>query len=378
MTWGRGPTLLVAAAVTLAVAVTAGYALTRRSAPASAATATAAVTRGTVTVDASAAGTVNVVTTRGLSFSMSEQVTEVDVKVGDQVTAGQTLAKIDATTAQQGVSAAQQQVTAAQDNLTKAQQPPPSTVCTVAFESPSPSPSPSRPKPSASARPSASPSARPSRTPSRCATGGTGGGTGSARDALGAAQVQFNNAQLALLQAQQRLAGTVLVAPVAGKVLSVAGTVGSQERPGGTGFIVLGNVNDTAVQAMFSETDVAHLAVGQPASITLPNRPDPVTGKVSQISPAGTTSGRLVRYGVLIAFDQVPPDLLFGQSASVRVTTAQASGVLRVPTSAVTGGGTVTVRVGKRDEKRTVQLGLRGDQYTEIKSGLNEGEQVVL
>ena len=154
--------------------------------------------------------------------------------------------------------------------------------------------------------------------------------------------------------------------------------MGSQERPGGTGFIVLGNVNDTAVQAMFSETDVAHLAVGQPASITLPNRPDPVTGKVSQIAPAGTTSGRLVRYGVLIAFDQVPPDLLFGQSASVRVTTAQTSGVLRVPTSAVTGGGTVTVRVGKRDEKRTVQLGLRGDQYTEIKSGLSEGEQVVL
>src|SRR5207249_2145579 len=114
-------------------------------------------------------------------------------------------------------------------------------------------------------------SARPSRTPSRCTTGGTGG-TGSGRDALGAAQVQLNNAQLALLQAQQRFAGTVLVAPVAGKVLSVAGTVGSQERPGGTGFIVLGNVNDTAVQAMFSETDVAHLAVGQPASITLPNR----------------------------------------------------------------------------------------------------------
>jgi multidrug efflux pump subunit AcrA (membrane-fusion protein) len=370
MTWGRRPTLLVVAAVALAAAGTAGYALTRRSGPASAAASTAAVTRGTVTVDASAAGTVNVVTTRGLSFSMSEQVTEVDVKVGDQVTAGQTLAKVDATTAQQGVSAAQQQLTAAQDNLTKAQQPTPSSVCTVAFESPSPSPS---PRPSASARPSPSPSARPSRSPSRCATGGTG----TARDALGAAQVQLNNAQLALLQAQQRLAGTVLVAPIAGRVLSVAGTVGSQERPGGTGFIVLADVRDTAVQAMFSEADVAHLAVGQPASITLPSRPDPVTGKVSQIAPAGTTSGRLVRYGVLIAFDQVPPDLLFGQSASVRVTTAQATGVLRVPTTAVTGG-TVTVRVGGRDEKRTVEVGLRGDQYTEIRSGLSEGEQVVL
>jgi multidrug efflux pump subunit AcrA (membrane-fusion protein) len=373
MTWGRRPTLLVVAAVALAVAVTAGYALTRRSRPASAAATTATVSRGTVTVGASAAGTVNVVTTRGLSFSMSEVVTEVDIKVGDPVTAGQTLARIDATTANQQVSAAQQQLSAAQDNLTKAEQPP-ATTCTVAFvEQSSPSPSPSRPKPSASTRPSPSPSARPSRTPARCTTGGTGG-----RDALGSAQQQLNNAQLALRQAQQRLAGTVLTAPIAGKVLSVAGTVGSQERPGGTGFIVLGDVHDTAVQAQFSEADVAHLAVGQPATITLPNRTDPVAGKVSQISPAGTVSGRLVRYGVLVAFDAVPADLLFGQSASVQVTTAEATGVLRIPTSAVTGGGTVTVRVGGRDQRRSVETGLRGDQYTEIRSGLSEGEQVVL
>ena len=378
MTWGRRPTLLVVAAVALAVAVTAGYALTRRSRPAAAAATTAAVTRGTVTVGASAAGTVNIVTTRGLSFAMSEVVTEVDVKVGDQVAAGQTLARIDATTAQQQVTAAQQQVTSAGDNLTKAEQPPAPATCPVAFEQPGPSPSPSRPQPSASTRPSPSPSARPSRTPARCTTTGGTGGRNASGDALASAQQQLNNAQLALRQAQQRLAGTVLTAPIAGKVLSVSGTVGSQERPGGTGFVVLGDVHDTAVQAQFSEADVAHLALGQPATITLPNRTDPVSGKVSQISPAGTTSGRLVRYGVLIAFDEVPADLLFGQSASVQVTTAQAAGVLRVPTSAVTGSGTVTVRAGGRDQRRTVAVGLRGDQYTEIRSGLNEGEQVVL
>jgi len=355
--------------------------MTRRSRPVSAAATTGTVTRGTVTVGASAAGTVNVVTTRGLSFSMSEAVTEVDVKVGDQVTAGQTLAKIDATTAQQQVTAAQQQLTSAQDNLTKANQTPAATTCTVAFlvgpsRSASPSPSPSQPRPSASTRPAPSPSARPSRSAAGCNTGGTGG-RNAGGDPLASAQQQLNNAQLAVRQAQQRLAGTVLVAPIAGKVLSVGGTVGSQERPGGTGFIVLGDVHDTAVQAQFSEADVAHLAVGQPATITLPNRTDPLSGKVSQTSPAGTVSGRLVRYGVLIAFDAVPDDLLFGQSASVQVTTARADGVLRVPTSAVTGG-TVTVRAGGRDQRRTVEIGLRGDQYTEIKSGLSEGEQVVL
>ncbi|OLB77241.1 MAG: hypothetical protein AUI14_16745, partial [Actinobacteria bacterium 13_2_20CM_2_71_6] len=294
---------------------------------------------------------------------------ELDVKVGDAVTAGQILARIDSTAAQDSVNAAQQQVTAAQNNLTKAQAPT-VTTCAVSLllhETPSPSPSPSA---------SPSPAAASPRPSAKCPIGGTGNRGGTV-DSLASAQQQLNNAQLALRQAQQRLAGTVLSAPIAGRVISVAGTVGSQERPGGTGFVVLGDVADTEVQAQFSEADVAHLAVGQPATITLPNRTEPVAGKVAQISPAGTTSGRLVRYGVLVAFDAVPDGLLFGQSADVAVTTAQATGVLCVPSSAVTGG-TVTVRAGGRDQRRSVSVGLRGDRYTEIKAGISEGEQVVL
>ncbi len=379
----------VAAAVALAVAVTVGYALTGRHAPVAAAATTATVTRGTVTATASAAGTVAVVSTRGLSFGTTAVVTELDVKVGDPVSAGQVLARLDSAAAQDAVDAAVQQVNTAQTNLTKAEQTPSPSTCTVAYLidpspiDPSPSPSPSA-RPSGRPSPSTPPSARPSRSaggggssPRSCSTTGTGSRGGSGGDALAAAQQQFNNAQLALLQAQQRLAGCVLTAPIAGRVISIAGTVGSQARSGSNGFIVLGDVQDTEVQAQFSEADVASLAVGQPATITLPNRTEPVTGKVTLISPVGTASGRLVRYGVQIAFDTVPADLLFGQSAAVAVTTAQATGVLYVPSSAVTGG-TVTVRAGGRDQRRTVVVGLRGDRYTEIRSGLDEGEQVVL
>jgi HlyD family secretion protein len=161
-------------------------------------------------------------------------------------------------------------------------------------------------------------------------------------------------------------------------VLSVGGVVGAQQTPGGSGFIVLGGVTDTAVRAEFSEADVARLAVGQSATITLPNQDGKeLTGKVSQIDPAGTTSGRLVRYGVLVAFDAVPDDLLLGQSANVAVTTASATDVLYVPSAAV-AGDTVTIRADGRDQRRTVQVGLRGDQYTEIRSGLAAGDELVL
>jgi RND family efflux transporter MFP subunit len=197
------------------------------------------------------------------------------------------------------------------------------------------------------------------------------------------AEQQLTNAKLALQLAQDKLAGTTITAPVAGKVLSVAGTVGAQQTPGGSGFIVLGGLTGIAVWAQFAEADVARLAVGQAATITLPNQAGKqVTGKVSQIDPAGTASGRLVRFGVEVAFDDVPTGLLLGQSANVAVVTASATGVLYALSTAVTGAqngaGTVTVRSGGRNEQRAVRVGLRGDQYTEIQSGVSDGEELVV
>jgi HlyD family secretion protein len=428
--------------ISIGVVVLAAAALTTvlltgqdKATPKTAASTVSVVKRGTVAVTASAAGTIQAAATRGLSFSMTGTVTELDVKAGDTVTAGQVLAKIDNTDAQTAVDTAQTQVNSAQDALTKAESTASATPTTASggscqlagYTSSSPSPS-STPTTSPTVSPTTSP--RASTSPKASSTGrtGTGGSTGggstsrstcgtstgggstgggstgggstgggstgggstggsrtgggSTTDSVFSAQQQLNNAELALQQAQQKLAGTVITAPIAGKVLSVAGVVGSTESPGSSGFIVLGGVSDTEVTASFTESDVAHLAVGQPTSITLPDRTgQPYTGKVSQVSPVGTTSGQLVRYAVLIAFDQVPADLLFGQSANVAVTTQSVSDVLYVSSSAVTGiqngTGTVTVRSGGHDQQVAVHIGLRGDQYTEIQSGLTQGQSVV-
>lgn len=408
----------ITGAVALAALVAAGFTTLASGAgtPKAVASSTAQVRRGTVSTVASSAGTVIASATRGLSFSMSGTVTELTVKAGDQVSAGQVLARIDDTDAQSAVADAQTQVDAARDALTRAEQaasptPTPS-ACSViapagdvvATGDPTPSPSPS---PSTRASGSGTGSGSGSGTgtgstpgwgsgsggpgtagSSGDCTGGTartGGGRGT--DAIYTAQQQLNNANLALTQAKRKLDGTVISAPIAGRVLSVAGTVGSTESPGSGGFIVLGNAADTQVSAAFTETDVAHLAVGQAAAITLPDQDDKqFTGKVAQVSPAGTTSDRLVKYTVLIAFDQPPDDVLYGQSATVVVTTDSVSDVLCVPSNAVVditagadgGTGMVTVRADGHDTPRTVRIGLRGDQYTEIRSGLALGDTVVI
>jgi multidrug efflux pump subunit AcrA (membrane-fusion protein) len=121
------------------------------------------------------------------------------------------------------------------------------------------------------------------------------------------------------------------------------------------------------VTARFSEADVARLAVGQPATVTLPNQDGKeLKRKVSQIDPAGTVSNRLVTYGVTIGFDQPEADLLLGQSANVAVVTSSATDVLYLPSTDVSGT-TVTIRSGGQDH-----------QYTEVTAGLREGDEVVV
>jgi HlyD family secretion protein len=193
----------------------------------------------------------------------------------------------------------------------------------------------------------------------------------------------ITKAQVALNQAQRALAGTVITAPIDGTVITVAGDVGTQvSGPGASGFVTLGDLTELQVKASFSQTDVAKLKIGQTAAISLATRAgQSFDGSVTHIEPAATTTGSLVQYGVNIAFDNVPKGLLLGQTATVLVTVQQAQGTLYVPATALRAGtsGTYQVKVHRAGgtQTRNVQIGVRGDQYVEIRSGLSSGDQVV-
>ncbi|GAA1367199.1 hypothetical protein GCM10009661_21110 [Catellatospora chokoriensis] len=267
----------------------------------------------------------------------------------------------------------------------------------TASVSPSPSSTPSAsasasPSPSASAKPSASPkpSTAPSRTPAPstggCTSGGSsnggpsnGGGANGGRggDAIYSAQVAVNKAEADLTKAERNLAGTTITAPVAAKVLSVGGRAGDAVSTGT--FITLGVVATMMVEAEFAEADAVSLAVGQPAMVTLGNRPDEtLPATIAQVAATGTASGTLVRYHVLLAFDGAPEGLLIGQSATAGVVLARAEGLL-LPQSAVRVTGDSTGEVKQPDgTPRTIAIGLRGDGNVEILSGLTENEPVRL
>jgi multidrug efflux pump subunit AcrA (membrane-fusion protein) len=186
-----------------------------------------------------------------------------------------------------------------------------------------------------------------------------------------------NKAEADLAKAERNLAGTTITAPVAAKVLSVGGKAGDKVSTGT--FITLGVVATMMVEAEFAEADAVSLAVGQPATVTLANRPDEtLPATIAQVAATGTASGTLVRYHVLLAFDGAPEGLLIGQSATAGVVLDRAEGLL-LPQSAVrvTGDGTGEVKLSD-GTTRTVGIGLRGDGDVEILSGLTENETVRL
>jgi len=190
------------------------------------------------------------------------------------------------------------------------------------------------------------------------------------------AQERVTQANTTLEQAEEALEGATITAPIAGRIISVSGKVGSQVSAGST-FITLADEYDMQISADFPEADADRLAIKQNGVITLADRPgDSFKATVVQVDPTGTSDGTMVRYGVLLSFVDAPQDLLVGQSANVKVTTGSKADVLRVPSTAVHNVQGDTGTVLKSGAQVRVGVGLRGDQYTEITSGLTEGDQV--
>ncbi|MBL6279087.1 efflux RND transporter periplasmic adaptor subunit [Micromonospora fiedleri] len=376
---------------------------------------TVVVDRGPVEIEVATTGTVQAATTRALSFAVSGTVASVAVRPGTVVQAGQQLATLsdeDVATAADAVDRAEQDLAEARSALAEAREstsaasscptaavravdsasrasrpvawtsPQPTGTATptppAASESATPTPSshslpptssPTSPAPARSGAP------QPDATRAPACSGGAQGGS----DRILDAQRRVNQAEAAVAEAESTRSGVTITAPIRGTVLTVAGKVGSAVGRGAT-FITLADTFNMQVEAKFPEADAAAIAVGQAATVGLADRAGQAfSATVVQVDPVGTADGQMVRYGVVLSFTEAPENLLIGQTAAVTVRTGSVADALRVPSTAVhdVSDGHGTVRFGASGESRTVAVGLRGDQYTQIIEGLAAGDVVL-
>jgi macrolide-specific efflux system membrane fusion protein len=207
-------------------------------------------------------------------------------------------------------------------------------------------------------------------------------------DAERQAQIAVYNAKNQVAQAQQtredlqaQIRHATLKAPISGVIVEV-NVVAGLDGPSGDAIVI--DSSALQVTADVVEADLPSLKVGQPATVTVSAADATLTGKVTSIAPAAaSTSGNssVVSYPIAISIQDTTGKVRSGMSADVSITTASATNVLRVPSTALAGAnGQYAVRTLDATGTvvtRPVTVGLITSSMAEIKDGLAEGETVV-
>ncbi len=407
---------------------------------------TAQVRRGSLVATISTAGTVEAIDSVALSFQASGQVKEIKVREGDQVSAGQVLATLDSQEVELAVAQAEVSLSLAQiklDQVKKGASPEELASARAALASAEASLAALVAGPSASdielarlryeqakdqlwgaqvqrdsicANPNAGYACDQSNASVASATMAAEiariqyeeAQKGASDEQLRAAEAQVaqarlnlsrltagpavediktaengvRQAEISLQQARLKLAPYTLAAPFAGTLtrlsLQVGQIVGPSVQVG-----LLAAPGGLEVRADMSEIDVARIAVGQVATITLDALPGRTfRGHVTTVAAAGTSTQGVVNYPVTIQIEDADAAVKPGMTANASIVIDQREDVLVVPSRAIRSEGdghVVTVLRDGQPVDTPVQVGLSGDNGTEILGdALKEGDTLVI
>jgi HlyD family secretion protein len=195
-------------------------------------------------------------------------------------------------------------------------------------------------------------------------------------------EMQVDAAEQALAEAQKQLDEATITAPFDGLVASVY--VEEEDIVlAATPIVHLIDLTSMELNAEVDEIDIPDVKLGQRAIIEVDALPDEtLEGVVTLVGSLPIVEAGLVLYEAKIGFD-VPQDLELkvGMSATADIIIHERSNVLLVPDRSVTkdsqGNDIVLVKIGDEIEERTVKTGISDGYQTEIISGLEE-EDVVL
>ena len=232
-------------------------------------------------------------------------------------------------------------------------------------------------------------------------------------------QVEQSAAQLR--DAKSSLAKTTILSPMSGRVTRLAVEQGETAVPGtfnkdAATLLTIADMSVLETKVKVDETDVARIEVGDSAIVQIDAFPDTTfLGRVTKISNSSVkgataqagSADQAVDYEVTIQLVDPPKDTRPDFSATAKVITDSRTAVLSIPIIALTvrenealentdtaaialGRTTSTKQVGKKDVEgvfivgtdnkvtfRPVKVGIAGEKYFEVLSGLKEGERIV-
>lgn len=354
------------------------------------------VTEGEVTRVVSASGTLRALNTINVGAEVSGQITAVYVDFNSPVEAGQLLAEIDATRPRAQVTQARAQVSLARASLAQAEAAIIRSTTDVEVQT------------------------REFARRTELAESGfvSAAGLDQAENALVAAkaalstaeaQAQSARAQIAQSQAQLQsaeldLSRTRIIAPTSGVVIDKLvepGTTVAANFQTPNLFTIAADTSRMQVEASVDEADIGQVREGQSVRFSVDSYPEEeFEAIVQQIRQSATQSGTAVSYLVILDVDNSDGRLLTGMTANVDIITGLNTGVVRVPVAATRflpreqDRGESSSEAGEERTKQAyvwvpgddpyvptrlpVETGLEGEDYVEITSGLEPGQQVIV
>ena len=204
------------------------------------------------------------------------------------------------------------------------------------------------------------------------------------------AKISMENAQSSLENAQETLDDYSITAPISGEVVTKTAKAGDKIEGGSDGTLcVIYDLSYLEMTMSIDELDISDVAVGQEVQITA----DAVegttyTGVVTKVSVAGTTSGSITTYPVTVRIDETE-GLRPGMNVDAEIILESAEDVLAIPSGAVNRGNTVLITADSPSAANAVdqeapegyvyvevETGISDDSYTQVLSGLQEGDTV--
>lgn len=228
-------------------------------------------------------------------------------------------------------------------------------------------------------------------------------------------------AEAGLQDAQSSLDKTTIVSPIDGQVTRLnveqgeTAIQGTLNKDAAT-LLTVSDMSNLETKVKVNETDVAHVKVGDSAVVSIDAFPDTTfRGQVTEISNSSLTAAtttstsnttdQAVDYYVTVRLLDPPPQTRPDFSATAKIITDTRKQALSIPIialtirqntpmsagdSAATVGKTPVKEVGKKDADgvfvvgadnkvtfRPVKVGIAGEQYFEVLSGLKPGDRIV-
>ena len=214
-------------------------------------------------------------------------------------------------------------------------------------------------------------------------------------DSIRSAELSLRDAQLSLQSTIDQLDNYSITSPIAGTIVEKNYKQGDKLDNSSALSDSLCTIFDLSYLTLtlnVDELDVAKIEVGQEVAVTAEAvEGQSYRGVVTKVNINGTTMGGVTSYPVTVRIDETD-GLLPGMNVDVEIEVQSETGVLAVPVSAVERGNRVLVKTGETvegagttlDENglpvgyeyREVTLGINDDDYIQITSGLEEGDEI--